>query len=67
MIHQLMQAMLTLQIHVDVEFPVPYLYTWEDESRPYIIKMTRTLKIIDKTLLHDTWHISTYIYNFKFE
>jgi hypothetical protein len=36
--HQLMQAMLAIQIRVDVEFPVFYLYTREDESRPYIIK-----------------------------
>jgi len=31
--HQLMQAMLPIQIHVDVEFSVLYLYTKEDESR----------------------------------
>lgn len=57
--HQLMQAMLAIQIHVDVEFPLGnvcplFLYTREDEGRPYTIKMARSLKFIDKTLLYDT-------------
>ena len=52
--HELMQAMLAIQIHVDVEFHVLYLHTREDESRTYIIKRTRSLKFIDITLLHDT-------------
>jgi len=50
--HQLLQAMLTVQIHADVEFPVLYLCTKEGDSRPYIIKMARSLKFIDKMLLH---------------
>jgi hypothetical protein len=43
--HQFMQAMLTTQIHVGVEFPVwnlcPFLYTREDKGRPYIIQTTQ--------------------------
>jgi len=52
--YQLMQVMLAIQIHVNVEFPVLYLYTRKYETRLNIIKMTRSLKFIDKTLLHDT-------------